>query len=80
MNDGKYELAAKMSAKMVVEELADRHGWSLNDALSNLTKTSLYERILDTSTSLWKDNPRDIADIVEYELRGEEAPIELFFL
>jgi hypothetical protein len=80
MNDGKYELAAKMNAKMVAEELADRHGWSLNDALSNLAKTSLYERILDTSTSLWKDNPRDIADIAEYELRGEEAPVELFFL
>jgi hypothetical protein len=79
MNGSRYELAAKMSAKMVAEELADRHGWPLNDAISKLAKTSLYERLLDTSTSLWKDNPRDIADIAEYELRGEEAPAELFF-
>jgi hypothetical protein len=72
-------MAAKMSAKMVAEELADRNGWSLNEAISKLTKTSIYERMLDVSTTLWMDNPRDIADMVEYELRGEDVPVDRFF-
>jgi hypothetical protein len=79
MNDSKYEMAAKFTAKMVSEELSDRNGWSFNDAVSSLTKTNLYEMLLDVSTQLWMDNPIDIADLVMYELRGEEAPIERYF-
>jgi hypothetical protein len=35
--------------------------------------------MLDVSTKLWMDNPRDIADMAMYELRGEEIPIARYF-
>jgi hypothetical protein len=79
IDNSKYEMAAKMTAKMVAEELAERNEWTFNEAISKLAKTSIYERMLDTTTKLWMDNPRDIAEMVMYELRGEEIPPELFF-
>ncbi|MDR0825312.1 MAG: hypothetical protein LBN74_09480 [Prevotella sp.] len=75
----KYELVAKMTAKLVAEELADKNLWTLNEAISKLTKTSIYERVLDIDTKLWMDNPRDIAEMVMCELRGEKIPPSYFF-
>jgi hypothetical protein len=79
VTESKYELAAKMVAKMVAEELADRNDLTLNEAISKLAKTNIYERLLDVSTKLWLDNPIDITNMAMYELRGEKIPVELYF-
>jgi hypothetical protein len=78
-DEEKYELAAKITAKMVAEELTEVNAWTINDALSKLTKTMIYERILDINTKLWMDNPRDITKMVMFELQGEEVPPNYFF-
>jgi hypothetical protein len=79
VTESKYTLATKMVAKMVAEELADRNGLTRNEAISQLTKTTIYDKLLDVSTKLWLDNPIDITNMVMYELRGEKIPLELYF-
>jgi hypothetical protein len=56
-----------------------RYGWSLNEALSELSKTRVYELLADSDTGLWTDNPSDIADIFDFEHAGEPVPPEIYF-
>jgi len=75
----RYDLAARLVADQVVEAIAEDHAWSLNEALSAFAKSPLYERLLDSTTDLWHHNPLDIALMFDYEWRGEEIPLDLFY-
>jgi hypothetical protein len=78
MNE-KYELAARLTANMVMESLAKRHDWSHNETLSRMSKANLYVLLTDSDTGLWMDNPSDIADMFDLEFQGKPLPHELFF-
>jgi hypothetical protein len=75
----KYDMAARLTVNMVVEELVRRHGWDANVALSKMSKTSLYERLVDSTTGLWKDNPLDLADLFDRLFNGEVLTASDFF-
>jgi hypothetical protein len=79
MTGSKYETAARITVNLVAEELSLRHGWSMNDVLSRMTKTGLYARIAESDTKLWMDNPLDLADLFDKELAGERLTISDFF-
>jgi len=78
MND-RYVLAARLTAGMVVDVLSRRHGWPTNDALSRLAKTKVYEQLVNPDTSLWLDNPNDIADMADCEMTGQAIPLEMYY-
>jgi hypothetical protein len=75
----KYDMAAKLVANMVAEEIAARRVWSINDALSHMAKTELYERLMNSDTALWMDNPLDIADLFEKVLDGKQLDATDYF-
>jgi hypothetical protein len=75
----KYDMAAKLVANMVAEELAIRRTWSINEALSRMAKTDLYERLMDSETTLWMDNPLDIADLFEKVFDEEQLDAADYF-
>jgi hypothetical protein len=72
-------LAARLTVSLLAESLMRRHAWDMNTALSKLSKTEIYERIIDHRTQLWTENPSDLASMVDMELNGEEVPAEMFF-
>jgi hypothetical protein len=78
MNE-KYELAARLTVNMVTEILSKRHGWLLNEALSRLSKTRVYDLLADYKTELWIDNPSDIADMFDLEYEGKKLPPDIYF-
>jgi hypothetical protein len=53
--------------------------WSMNTAPSKLSKTEIYERLLDCRTQLWTENPSDLTTMVDLELDGKDVPVEMFF-
>lgn len=75
----KYELAARMTIQMVLRIIEKRKGWTENEAVSRLSKCPLYARLGNVSTKLWMDNPIDLADMFERELRGEQLTLADFF-
>jgi hypothetical protein len=75
----KYEMTAQLTANMVVEVLAERHAWSLNETLSKMSKTGLFERLLDPDTKLWMDNPLDIADLFDKLFEGRQLTLADYF-
>jgi hypothetical protein len=75
----KYALAARLTVNLVAESLMRRHAWDMNTALSKLSKTALYERLIDHRTQLWTENPSDLATMVDLELDGKEVPAKMFF-
>jgi hypothetical protein len=75
----KYALAARLTVNLVAESLMHRHAWDMNTALSKLSKTEIYERLIDHRTQLWTENPSDLATMVDLELDGKEVPAEMFF-
>ena len=75
----KYRLASEYVIKMVAEQVAESHGWTMNDTLERLSQLDLFERLQEPETSLWTSNPVDIADMIEAELRGEEVDVSRFF-
>jgi hypothetical protein len=75
----KYDMAARLTAQMVVEIMAERHGWTANQTLSSLSKCPLYESLCDSATEWWKDNPHDLADLFDKELSGQELEAADFF-
>ncbi|MDR1712828.1 MAG: hypothetical protein LBR39_01545 [Coriobacteriales bacterium] len=79
MTPDKYDAAARITVNMVAEELSVRHGWSLNEALSRMTKADLYPSLTSSSTKLWMENPLDLADLFDKEFVGDELTIANFF-
>jgi hypothetical protein len=77
--NAKYDMAARLTVNMVVEELMRRHSWGANETLSKMSKTSLYERLVDSGTGLWKDNPLDLADLFDRLFAGEQLTFADFF-
>jgi hypothetical protein len=75
----KFDLAARLTVQFVADVLSERHSWSLNDTLSKMAKTELYERLMDSSTKLWMDNPHDLADLFDKLFRGESLSLKDFF-
>jgi len=65
--NSKCDLMARFTANMVAEILSKRHGIELNEAISRLSKSKTYERLLLSETELWLDNPHDIADMFDME-------------
>jgi hypothetical protein len=76
----RIEMAVKLVVNMVAEILASRHTWNLNETLSNMTKTELYQTLADSRTELWMDNPHDIADLFDLEFAGKRLSLDAFFL
>ena len=75
----KYDLMAQFTANSVAEILADRHGWSQNEAISRFSKSKVYETLIKSETELWMDNPSDIADMADMEASGCEIDLAYFF-
>jgi hypothetical protein len=75
----KYDMAAQLTIQMVLEIMGRRHGWSINEALSKISKYPLYETLSDSATKLWMDNPHDTADLFEKCLQGKEPELRDFF-
>jgi hypothetical protein len=78
MTDSRYKMAAKLVVNMVVEIVASRHSWNLNEAMSRFSKSHVYELLADTKTKLWMDNPSDIADLFDKEYAGEQLTVKDF--
>jgi hypothetical protein len=75
----KYAMAASLTIQMVLEIMEKRHGWTANHTISQLSKCALYGRMSDYRTKWWMDNPNDIADLFDKELRGESlSPADFF--
>jgi hypothetical protein len=79
MKNKKYILAARLTILMVLEIMEKRHGWSANETISKLSKCTLYQRLSNYSTKFWMDNPHDLADLFEKELKGEPLVPEDYF-
>jgi hypothetical protein len=73
-----HEIGAKITIQTVIEIMSTRHGWTINETISRLSKLSLYEKLCDPETSLWVDNPNDIADLFDKELNGEVLTLSDF--
>jgi hypothetical protein len=75
----KYDMAAKLTIQMVLEIMQKRHGWDMNQTISQCSKLQLYELLSDSDTEWWVDNPNDIADLFEKELNGQKLdPLDYF--
>ncbi|GHU59978.1 hypothetical protein FACS189444_6320 [Spirochaetia bacterium] len=75
----KYDMAAKLTIQMVLEIMANRHSWTINQSLSYCSKLRLYETLSDSTTTFWMDNPHDIADLLDKELSGQKLEPADFF-
>jgi len=73
-----HEIGAKITIQTVIEIMSARHGWTINETISRLSKLPLYEKLCDLETSLWVDNPNDIADLFDKELNGEVLTLSDF--
>jgi len=65
--------------KLVVERVADNHGWSFNHTLQELTQLEIFDRLNDLDTSLWTESPVNLAEMMEIELRDETIGPEWYF-
>ncbi|MDR3242947.1 MAG: hypothetical protein LBT34_03350 [Clostridiales Family XIII bacterium] len=76
----KYQLALEYVIKMVVERIAESHGWTVNRTLEETSQLDIFDRLSDVESALWTENPVDLVEMVETELRGEKPAPEMFFM
>jgi hypothetical protein len=78
-NRDRLQLAQQYVMKMVVMRISQNHGWDINRTLEEISRLEIYEKLSVLDTSLWTDNPIDLAAMVETELRGDTiAPADFF--
>ena len=65
--------------KLVVERMAENHGWTFNNTLERLSQLDIFDRFCDANTSLWTESPVNLTEMMEIELRGESIGPEWFF-
>jgi hypothetical protein len=63
-------MALETAIKMVVERVAQDHGWTLNQTIEEVSQLSIFDALSDPETFLWTESPVDLADMIETELRG----------
>ena len=73
-----FESIKRGLAAQTIEILADRHGWSDEQAISMFMNSRVYDKLQDEETKVWHLSSSHLADMFEDEMRGEliwpEAP------
>ena len=78
-NENKYQMALEGVIKLVIERVAENHGWTFNYTFEELSQLDIFDRLSDVNTSLWTESPVNLAEMMEIELHGETIGPEWFF-